>query len=632
MNDSSLSLKEILAENERRKSLLPDSVSYDPLSGDQSDPTRRTVTVDWELSPVALPLTMLEDPEYPRMNSALAYKRLRMRHDFEYWAIRCVHIRHKQSGLRVPFRLNAPQRRVLRMFEEDRRAGRPLRFIMLKARQWGGSTLVQMYFAWIQCVLRRNWNSLICAHVKETASGIRGMYDDMLAEYPATYWDEEEKPRFVPWQKSGNTREIAGRGCRVTLASSFGQNAVRGLDFSMAHLSEVAFWNDTDRMAPADFIRSICGGIPQEPLSMIVMESTANGVANYFHTVWRDSMENRSVYRRIFVPWHEIEMYRKPCDDPEKLIAEWTPYERELWEKGLTLEMIQWYHDKRGEFPADQAMMAEYPSDPVEAFANTGSGVFSSRQIEDIRQECRPPLDSDRVMRHEDGTALLESPGADGEMKIWALPARDALRYRNRYVIAVDVGGRSRHSDWSVIAVFDRCPPDGSQRPTLAAQWRGHCDHDLLALYAIRVAEAYHNALLIIESNTLESTSDGRSQYILEEINTRYRNLYVRTPRDKTGYAAPEQKVGFHTNRATKAAAIANLIACVRNRSYGERDAAACDEMATYEQQSNGSYSARKGYHDDVLMTRAIALYVISAMPPLRDRSDTIRYFGLRAS
>ena len=122
MNDTSLSLKEILAENERRKGLLPDSVSYDPLSGDQSDPARRTVTVDWELSPVALPLTMLEDPEYPRMNSAIAYKRLRMRHDFEYWAIRCVHIRHKQSGLRVPFRLNAPQRRVLRMFEEDRRA------------------------------------------------------------------------------------------------------------------------------------------------------------------------------------------------------------------------------------------------------------------------------------------------------------------------------------------------------------------------------------------------------------------------------------------------------------------------------------------------------------------------------
>lgn len=626
-----LSIPEIIAENKRRNSLLSEAFPYDPVIGDPDDASRRTVRIEWEPTPVALPKTMLEDPAWRCVKSTLDYKRLRLRHDFEYWAVQCVRIRHKQTGRRIQFRLNAPQRRVLRMFEQERLAGHPLRFIMLKARQWGGSTLVQMYFAWIQCVLRRNWNSLICAHVKDTASGIRGMYDDMLAEYPESLWDDEEMPRFIPWQKASNTRELAGRGCRVTLASSFGQNAVRGLDFSMAHLSEVAFWQDSDRISPADFVRSVCGGIPQEELSMVVMESTANGVANYFHTVWRASEERRNAYRRIFVPWYEIEMYRCPCDDPAALIASWTPYERELWEKGLTLEMIQWYHDKRGEFPSDQAMMAEYPSDPVEAFANTGCGVFASEQIENIRTECREPIDLSRTELPETAKPILQNPGADGVLKVWALPAEDTLRYKHRYVVAVDVGGRSRHADWSVIAVFDRCPPDGSRRPTLVAQWRGHCDHDLLAFYAVKIAKAYHNALLIIESNTLETASEGASQYILEEINAIYRNLYVRTPRDKSGNATPSPRVGFHTNRATKSAAIANLIACVRNRSYSERDSAACDEMATYELQQNGSYAARKGYHDDLLMTRAIALYVISTMPPPRDRSDTIRYFRLRS-
>lgn len=52
-------------------------------------------------------------------------RRLRLRHDFEYWAASCVTIRHKTTGRRVPFVLNAPQRRVASLLEDDRRAARP---------------------------------------------------------------------------------------------------------------------------------------------------------------------------------------------------------------------------------------------------------------------------------------------------------------------------------------------------------------------------------------------------------------------------------------------------------------------------------------------------------------------------
>ncbi len=38
--------------------------------------------------------------------------RRRCREDFAYWAERCVRIKDKMSGRMVPFRLNAPQRRV----------------------------------------------------------------------------------------------------------------------------------------------------------------------------------------------------------------------------------------------------------------------------------------------------------------------------------------------------------------------------------------------------------------------------------------------------------------------------------------------------------------------------------------
>ena len=623
-------VEEIIQENTHRRSALPELHPYNPLVGDSTSPRRKMVKVKWEQQVVSLPCTMIDSSEFRQVKTTRDYKLLRYRHDFEYWAAECVKIRHKQTGQRVPFYLNAPQRRVLEAFETDRLAGRPLRFIMLKARQWGGSTLVQMYFAWIQCVLQENWNSLICAHVKDTAAGIRGMYDDVLAEYPENMWESDEKPKFTVWQKSANTRELTGRGCKVTIGSSFGQDSVRGLDFSMAHLSEVAFWKDTERMTPADFIRSVCGGIPSVPLSMIVLESTANGVANYFHTLWTSATEGKNAYRQIFVPWYEIEMYRTECQDAEAFVRSWNAYERGLWEQGLTIEMIQWYHDKRMEFVTDSGMMSEYPTNPVEAFANTGSGVFSSKHIEQLRRGCCDPMSEDELERNKSVKTLLDTPGADGQLKIWELPdEKSSAKYKNRYVAAVDVGGRSLHSDYSVIAVFDRMPGGILGRPALVAQWRGHCDHDLLGYYAAKMSRVYNNAHLVIESNTLESATEGAAQYILEDLNATYRNLYVRWSRDNSGDAVASPRVGFHTNRSTKAAIITNLIGYVRNCGYQERDSDACNEMATYEMLPSGSYAAHKGFHDDILMTRAIALYVIATMPSPSNRTEMMHSLGV---
>lgn len=66
----------------------------------------------------------------------------------------------------IPFKLNRAQRRVLNKLEKLRKAGKPIKFILLKARQWGGSTLVQIYMLWIMLVHRRNWNTVICGDVE----------------------------------------------------------------------------------------------------------------------------------------------------------------------------------------------------------------------------------------------------------------------------------------------------------------------------------------------------------------------------------------------------------------------------------------------------------------------------------
>ncbi len=605
-------LQSIIDENRRRNDANVDH--YDPLRGDPSDPFRQPCSVPWHEGEVWLPSDMIADPKFDLLNSELAYQNMRIHYDFEYWAATCVTIRHKISGQMVHFHLNKPQRRVLRLMERDRHTDRPIRLIMLKARQWGGSTLIQMYFAWIQSEHRTNWHSLISAHVKDSAANIRGMYSSMLATYPEELWKGDAPPKLNAWQGAVNTREIAGRGCRITLASCGGQDSARGLDISMAHLSEVAFWTQSARRDPVDFVRSVIGGVPMTPCSVVVMESTANGVGNFFHNQWLMASENRSAFRPVFVPWYEIDMYRSECTSPQALIESFSHYEKQLWDMGLTLEQIWWYRNKLGELASEEAMQAEYPTTALEAFANTGTAVFPAAEVEQLAKSCIDPIASDLLPDTPKVNMIKSTPSPDGTLQIWKAPPETPPMQTDRYIVTVDIGGRSRTSDYSVVAVMDRFGGTDGKTPEVVAQWRGHADHDLLGRYAADMGRAYGNALLVVESNSLESASSGASQFILEDLNRTYSNMYVRTHLDLANTFLSDSHVGFHTNRSTKAAIITELIKRVRNGSYLERDIDACNEMITYEQRPNGSYSAKRGHHDDILITRAIALYIISTM------------------
>jgi len=567
-----------------------------------------------------MPDEVFADPEWRASTSTDVSNRARMRHDFAFWCRTCVQIRDKQTGTYVPFVLNRPQRKALAAMEEQRRKGEPIRIIMLKARQWGGSTLIQMYMAWIQIMHRENWHSFICAHVKDTSAAIRGMYSRMLRNYPTNYWAYDEPPQFNSYERSLNTRVISGRECRVTLGSCESQEAARGNDIAMAHLSEVAFWRDTNQRSPEDFIRSVCSGIPLQPLTVIALESTANGVGNYFHTEWLRAKAGESAYKPVFVPWYEIEIYELPLADDdakERVIRQMDDYEMHLWEDiGLTLGQIAWYHAKRREMSSHRAMMAEYPSDDIEAFVNTGNDVFCREAVERLREGCRNPLLVGEIAAplvaapHHGDVRIIADPR--GALKIWERPQPDDPDVS--YVAVVDVGGRSDTSDYSVIAVLKT--DSRTHVPEVVAQWRGHIDHDLLAEKALQLARYYCEALLVVESNSYEQdvSSGGQALYLLERVNMEYPRIYRRRVREAARQNM-ESRIGFHTNMATKQLVITTLIAEVRDGTYIERDGEACNELLTYERRATGSYGARRGYHDDILMTRAIGLYVIRSDP-----------------
>ena len=599
MNPTLYNIEEIVTENERRLTLLNDE-PYDPCTGIGCCGEREEVCGCWVPKAV-----LAAHPDYRDLDP-LARDKVRIKEDFEFWCVRCATIKDKQTCLNMPLVLNRPQRRLLAVMEEQRMANLPVRVILLKARQWGGSTLVQMYMAWMQLVRHKGWNSLIVGHQHLTSKNIKRMYNLLLQNYPRELLDDEsDRPKFTKLEGQPNVQQIQQRECLVLTGSSRSEDAARGYDISMAHLSEVAFWQASPMHSPDDVVRSVCGSITLKADSVIVLESTANGVGDFFHDEWRRSQQGLSDKRPVFVPWHEISAYSKEVDDATALWDAMDEYEHMLWQNGCTLEQINWYHHKRKEYRTHELMMRQFPGNDSEAFSTTGNNPFDREQLDELEKGCHlAPLlvgdiESSAPSGHQAKVGVHLVKESHGKLKVWEMPDTNGA-FKSEYLVVVDVGGRVDSSDYSVIAVWRLKSP--SRKAAIVAQWRGHIDHDTLGWKSMKLAVLYNNAELVIESNTLtnEAARVGESDYILKSLREVYDHIYRREG----------GKLGFHTNSKTKPEAITALIAALREGSFIERDINAVNEMRDYEE-INGRYAARPGKHDDILMTRAIGLLVM---------------------
>lgn len=661
---------------------------FDPITGFGSVGERRKVDIsDFAIPVQYIPVDMLRVPlvaklvraksiskflssvlkvepnETDRAKVAEQWIRIRCKYDFPFWAASFVYIHNKSGGDDVLFRLRYPQRILVSRFEEKRRAGLPIRLILLKARQWGGSTTTQLYMAWLQFFHRRGLNSLIIAHQGAASDEIKDMFDTMIKKYPIemlhnigeTYNPDEPKIESVG--KSGSTSRVPQRNCKIKIGTAERPDGCRGGAYSLVHLSEVGLWKKTEGKSPEDIVRSACSGVLIRPLTMIVMESTANGTGNFFHREYQAAANENinSQFDHLFIPWYDIEQYSIPFPNEdarikfaENLIAnrandnvmstreESGRYLWWLWQKGASLEAINWYIMERAGKNDHSVMASEYPSDDVEAFVHSGSMVFDRYQVDKFYKTCRPPkYIGDVYGKADDGEEALVNlqfrQDHQGVLWIWDMPESDPnVEFVDRYLTVVDVGGRSNKADWSVIVVFDRINMIDGDRPAVVAQWYGHCDIDRLAWKAAQIAAFYDDSLLVIESNTLETHDRERqieggdqSQYILNQISTIYPNLYARRQsEDEIRQGAP-RKYGFHTNVATKPMIISTLVKVIRDRLYTERDERCLSEYLQYERKANGAYGAIAGCHDDLLMTRAIGMHICFAemdMPQIVER------------
>ena len=657
--------KSIMSENAIRAKKL--RAEFDPITGKDAPCERELLHIpDFALKDQWVPVEMMQNTlvknivkygsikkflqEYPFEDEVPDYhevevklRRLRHKYDFVHWAYMCIRIKAKTGG-RVRFKLNYAQVKVFERCEQLRKNGLPIDIIICKARQWGGSTFSIFYQMWLALKWKESHSFVVAAQNKTVAKSIVRMLTQAIKTYPA--WDlglpEEEKLSLANVDdtcyelRDSNKQRVRDHDIYVGTIKE--PDGIRGFATSGAHYSEVGVWDDTPERRPGDLIRSIAGGIPVMPYTMQVMESTPKGAGNFFHETWRNAKDGTSNFNAVFIPWYYIPHDTLPIDDYEEFV-EWLYEGRNdenpqgrwkdsgkhywwLWTLGATLEGINWYRYKRLSYNDYALMASEAPSDDVEAFQFSGTKVFDFREVDAMRATCKDPIAEGELLSDAGkGKEALKNirffKKRQGALKIWEFPDKEA-HISNRYLTVVDIGGRSNKADWSVIRVFDRFMMTLGGKPELVAQMRYHTDHDLLAYDAIRVAEYYNHSLLVFESNTLETKDKERDvdgnmiEYILDTISTIYTNLYARKQSAEQIEKGEPKKWGYHTNTGTKPGLIANLQECIRNQLYVERWNPCLDEMAMYQKNDKGQFSAPagEGNHDDMLMATAIGLWI----------------------
>lgn len=496
----------------------------------------------------------------------------------------CLKIKTK-SGTVVPFRLNDAQRKLYAVAKRQQDAGKPVRLIILKARQLGFSTLTEglIFHA---CATRKNVNALIVAHREDATANLFRMsklfYDELPAPVkPMLRASNAQELVFENPSKLRSEREARpGLRSRIRCATAGGRGIGRSDTLQCVHLSEYAFWPD-GADGKASTLAGILQAVPSLPGTMVVIESTANGFED-FKERWDAAVAGENDFEPVFFAWFENPDYSMPVVPG----TEWTPEERDLKAVyRLTDEQLQWRRWCIANNCGGSLDMfrQEYPASPGEAFLHSGTGVFDNEQIV-LRLE-RLPSPAGRG-EFTDGEWTESETGA---ITLYELPEEGVP-----YVLGGDTAGEG--SDYFTAIVIDNVTG------RIAAKLRQKYSEPEYVRQIYALGRFYNDALVAIETNF--STYPAMK---LQEME--YPNQYSRE-REDTYTRQMRKSYGFRTDRQSRPRAIANLVEVFSSHPEWFTDRELLEEMLTFCYNEDHRPEALAGKHDDLVMGAAITYAV----------------------
>jgi hypothetical protein len=285
--------------------------------------------------------------------------RLKLRDNLPHYAANCLKIRTK-AGIISGLALNRAQRHIHDRLEEQRaRIGR-VRALILKGRQQGCSTYVGGRF-YQRTTHVKGLRTFILTHEDAATQNLFEMVNRFHEHCP-----DPVKPSTGAANAKELNFDVLDSGYKVGTAGTKGVG--RSSTIQLFHGSEVGFWPHADTHAAG-----VLQAVPDEPGTEVILESTANGIGNFFHKAWREAETGISEYIAIFVPWYWQEEYRKPVPADFKLDEEEREY-AELYK--LDNEQMAWRRAKIVELKDPTLFKQEYPATAAEAFQMSGHDSY----------------------------------------------------------------------------------------------------------------------------------------------------------------------------------------------------------------------------------------------------------------
>lgn len=172
-------------------------------------------------------------------------------------------------------------------------------------------------------------------------------------------------------------------GSGYSVGTAGGKGTGRSFTIQLLHGSEAAFWENTDEIQTG-LLQTIPGCDGTE----IILESTAQGMGNFFHNAWRDAVSGLNGYQAIFLPWYWQDEYTAELMDGDNpsLDDDELEYMKHHEKDGLTIKHLYWRRLKIREFPGDyekglEKFKVEYPFTAIEAFRNPVDNRFIDAKL-----------------------------------------------------------------------------------------------------------------------------------------------------------------------------------------------------------------------------------------------------------
>lgn len=508
-----------------------------------------------------------------------------------------------KDGRIVPFRLNSAQKKVYAIVEKTIKEGKPKKFIILKARQEGISTLFAGMSFW-RNMTRKFWKTAIIGHVKDASNNLF----DMVKRF-YNYLE----PSLKPEEKASNEKKLAFSKLESEMkifTAEGGDSVGRSDNFQDLVLTEVAFWRDAKSVLTA--VLNAVGDIKD---TLQVLESTANGVGGEFYERWQAAKNGESDFTPIFLAWFDLDEYRKEFlneQEKQRFIISLSDEEKDrIKTYNLDYEQAHWYRYKlMNDHGGDKLMMQqENPCNDIEAFVASGRPVFDTKiclQNYELSKRAKPRIGNIELRNGK--YEFIDNER--GFIKLFYDPELKENE-KHRFAAGCDVAEGLEQGDFSVISVLDR------RKMEVILEWHGHIDPDLLADEQEKI---YHflnkDVYFCTERNNHGLTT------IVGAYKKKLKQYYNQT--FTKGYASSSSELGFKTSAQSKVIVINNLNEWIREQIFSSDSTGFWSECLTFVKNAKGQMQAQgkdedkaTKCFDDRVISNALMIHTSLWMPNL---------------